>query len=202
MAFQSVPETAEIIIRYTGYGSNMVNVLAARKTGGYDLADIFGLATAVDALVAADWLEIQTEDVTYEETTVRGLENPNDFEFSIGTSSGTGEIIDLGVSGNVTLSIKKASGLTGRSARGRTYWIGLARGQLSANKNLVDTATVTLIEAAMELMRVGIITQGWTPVIVSRFTGGVERDPATTFPWIGSVAVDNEVDSQRRRLLG
>lgn len=203
MVFQPLPDTAEIVIKYTGFGSNMFNVLAAHKAGGYDLADLESLAAAVDALVAADWLEIQTEDVSYVSTTVRGLASENDLEATDVTSAGPGEVVDIGMSGNVTFAIKKASGFTGRSARGRLYWIGMSRGQLSANKNRVDATAVAAIVAACELMRGGIVTEGWTPVIVSRWANGVKRAPTgEVFPWNSSVAVDDEVDSQRGRLLG
>lgn len=203
MVFQPLPDTAEIVIKYLGYGSNMYNVLAAHKAGGYDLADIESLAAAVDALVAADWLEIQTEDVSYVSTTVRGLSAENDLEATDATSAGSGEVIDLGLSGNVTFAVKKVSGFTGRSARGRLYWIGMTRAQLQSNKNRVDSASVTAIVAACELMRGGIVTEGWTPVIVSRWSQGVLRTPTgEVFPWNSSVAVDDEVDSQRGRLLG
>ncbi len=202
MVFQPVTDTAEIVIKYNGYGSDMVNVLAAAKSGGYDLADLTALAAAVDALVAADWLEIQTEDVAYVSTTVRGLANQNDFEVVNSDTAGAGELVEIGMSGNVTVSIKKESGFTGRSARGRIYWIGMVRSQLSANKNRVDGTALALIETKLELMRTGIVTAGWTPVIISRFSEGVQRTPvALTFPWISSTAINDEVDSQRRRLL-
>ena len=202
MAFQAVPETAEIVITYLGNSSNMVNVLAARKVGGYSLADIQGLAFAVDAGVGSLFLPIQSSKMAYVSTTVRGLANENDLEDINTNSAGPGADPDVGTAGNVTLSVKKSSGLTGRSARGRLYWIGMRVVDLTANKNRLDQASVDLIVSKIEGMRLLIITEGWVPVIISRFTGGLERDPAVTFSWDSTVAVNADVDSQRRRLIG
>ena len=200
MAFQSVPSTAEIVVNYVGQAKPIVNVLAAEKFGGYTLADITSLAAAVDVAIAANFLPIQTDEVLYVQTTVRGLEFPNDLEATNGASTAVGGQVTPGASGNVTLSIKKGSGFTGRSARGRLYWIGLTALNLQSNKNLVDLSAADAIEVAVELVRLAILTAGWTPVIVSRFSDGVERPFGITFDWITSVAVDLEVDSQRSRL--
>lgn len=203
MVFQPIPDTVEIVIEYSGYGATMVNVLAAHKSGGYDITALTDLAEVVDANVAAHWMEHQSEDVSFVSTTVRGLAEENDIEAINTTSAGAAELIEEGVPGNVTLAIKKVSGFTGRSARGRLYWIGLTRLQLQANKNRVDATAVTNAVAAVELLRGGIVGEGWTPVIVSRWSGGVKRAPTgEVFPWIDSVANDDEVDSMRGRLLG
>lgn len=201
MAFQSVPVTAEIVITYTGQGSTMVNVLAALLPGGYSLADVVNLAANVDDEVGDSWRPIQTDEVTYVNTVVRGLEFINDVEATNNGRAGLGGIAGPGPPGNVTFAVKKSSGFTGRSARGRVYWIGMPRASLGTNRNLLEPAAVTEIVLAVETMRARILTAGWTPVIISRFSGGVERETGVTFNWLGSAAVDDEVDSQRRRLL-
>lgn len=200
MAFQSVPETAEIVIKYLGNTQNMVTVLQARLPGGYALVDLIALAAAVDAAVATSWLPIQTLDVTYIDTTVRGLEFINDQETANGSSSGPGASVNTGLPGNVTHSIKKSTGLTGRSARGRVFWIGMPRNVLQINENLLTIADSQAIEDAVDAMRVAIAATIWTPVVVSRFLDKLPRTTGATFTWIASQAVDINVDSQRRRL--
>lgn len=201
MAFQSVPETAEIVIKYTGSGSNMVNVFAARRIGGYTLQQLQDLADGIDTEVGLEWLPLQTEDVDYVSTTVRGLENENDLEAVSTSNAGPGEVIEPGNAGNVTFAVKKASGLTGRSARGRLYWIGLVQSNLATNLNQLDTAPAAAIVDAVDEMRLRIGTEGWAPVIISRFKDGVKRDTGETFNWNSSESVNIDVDSQRRRLL-
>jgi hypothetical protein len=145
---------------------------------------------------------LQTDQVSYTGTLVRGLQDINDFEGFDNDKAGPGGDVSPGSPGNVTIAIKRASGLTGRSARGRTFWIGLPVDQLDTNKNTVIQADADAIVAAVDEVRLDIIEQGWVPVIVSRFSLGVKRDEGETFEWLASSIVDREVDSQRRRLLG
>lgn len=200
MAFQAVPDTAEIIIRYVQNGEDMNNVFHAEKSGGYELADLTTLAEVVDLDVDAWFLPEQTHDTAYQDTTVRGLAFENDQEVVVNTSTGVGVRLADGLPNNVTLSIKKLSGQTGRSARGRLYWIGIPVDQLSSNENVMLSASVALIEAAVEGVRLGIAATVWNPVIVSRFSGGVAREQGVTFNWVDSLAVNNNIDTQRRRL--
>lgn len=200
MAFQSVPGTAEVVISYLQNGEEMVNVLYAFKPGGYTLGDVTTLATNVDLSVAANWLPDQTQDTDYVSTLVRGLEFENDVEFITGTSAGPGTIVVGGLPNSVTFSVKKTSGLTGRSARGRLYWIGIPSSKLTADENVLEPIYIGDVLNAVEAMRVSLATIGWQPVLVSRFTGGAKRLVGVTFPWVGVVAVNGVVDTQRRRL--
>lgn len=201
MAFQSVPESVEIVVEYLVDESVSVNVFGARLTGGYVLTDLESLADAVDALIVSDWLPAQVEDADYVSTTVRGLESENDLEAVNVDGAGPGTLVEIGSPGNVTFAVKKVSGKTGRSARGRTYWIGMPRSALTANLNRLDASAAAIIVAAVDDLRVAIVTEGWLPVIISRFAGGIKRDEGETFTWIDTVSVDLNVDSQRRRLL-
>lgn len=200
MAFQSVPETAEIVITYTENSETVVNVIGAKLAGGYALADLESLADAVDASIVADWLPEQVNTATYVSTVVRGLEDLNDFEATNSDGAGVGGLAEVGVTGNVTFAVKKLSGQTGRSARGRLYWIGMPRSALQANLNLLDPIPIADIVAAVEAMRLAIVTEGWQPVIISRFSNGLKRAQGEVFAWLTTSNTDNAVDSQRRRL--
>lgn len=201
MAFQAVPDAAEIIIEYLGNSVQQVNTLQASKAGGYNLADLVVLAVAVDAEITASWLPIQTRDVTYISTTVRGLAFANDQVTTVDTGSAQGGVLSDGLPSNATISIKRGSGLTGRSARGRIYWIGIPAVQLQPNENQLNVLDVDAIEAAVDDMRAAITATVWTAAIVSRFFESVERDPGVFFEWIETQAVNINVDSMRSRLL-
>jgi len=200
MAFQAVPDVAEAVINITGHGESYVNTLHGKKAGGYDLADLTALAVAVDLAVGTNWLPLQSGDYAYIRTTVRGLAFENDQEVIVSLTSGLGQVAGAALPDNVTLSIKKKSAQTGRSARGRMYWIGMPAANLAANELALDTSAVTDIVAALEAVRVAIAGTVWTPVIVSRRTAGAERPFGIPFDWIDTVAVNADVDSQRRRL--
>lgn len=200
MAFQAVPDCAEVVIKYTGAFQDMVNVVHASLSGGYDLADLTALADAVDAAVATNWLPLQDNDFNYVNTTVRGLAVENDQEVVNNDGAAAGGIAGSAQPGNVTLSVKRTSGLTGRSARGRLYWIGMPAVQLAANKNTVTQAAADDITDAIDDIRIAINATAWTPAIVSRFTGGAKRTTGIFFNWVDTVCVNLNMDSQRRRL--
>jgi len=200
MAFQAVPNTAEIVITYLQNSINMNNVLQAFKATQYDLSDLQTLADAVDVAVAANWLPIQTFDCSYIRTTVRGLEFENDEEATADASAGVGLFAQAGWPNSVTFAIKKQSGLTGRSARGRVFWIGLHRTQLQTDENKLTIAASDEVEAAVDAMRAAITATIWQAVIVSRFKDNVKRPTGTVLNWVSSDAVDIKVDNQRPRL--
>ncbi len=200
MAFQSVPNTAEIVVTYLQNGVNMNNVMQAFLATPYDLTDLQVLADAVDVAVAANWLPIQTLDCSYVRTTVRGLEFENDIEVLADASAGFGTDVVSGLPNSVTFAIKKQSALTGRNARGRLYWIGMPKDVLQANENRLITADADAIEAAVDAVRAAITATIWQAVIVSRFKDNVKRPTGIVNDWINSEAVDIDVDTQRPRL--
>lgn len=200
MAFQEVPNSAEVSILYSQNSETLANVFHATLSTGYDFADIVDLAEAVDQSVVDNLRPEMTQDCNYLRTEVRGLDEENDLFATVDTGTGPGAIATAGLPNSVTLSIKKESGRTGRSARGRWYVVGIPLGNLSSNENSFLSAEVTQWVAAVDEVRQDVQATQWAPVIVSRFTGGVARDFGVTFPWISSVAVNVFVDTQRRRL--
>jgi len=200
MAFQPVPNTADIVITYLQNSVQMNNVLQAFLSTQYTLADLQLLADAVDVAVAASWLPIQTLDTNYIRTTVRGLEFENDQEAFADANAGLGANVSPGLPNQVTFVIKKQSGLTGRNARGRVYWIGLPSANLQVDENKLTIGAADQVEAAVDAMRAAISATIWQAVIVSRFKDKVKRATGVVFNWVSSDAVDIDVDTQRPRL--
>ncbi len=202
MAFQSVPDTAEIDMIYTYNGVTVQNVFYARLVGGYALTDLQAVADKIDSIWPVTFITEQPSEVIYLRTEVRGLENENDLVAVQGISSGTGTHPGVALPNQVTFSIKKTSGLTGRSARGRCYWIGIPRDQLEdADENQLKAAFVLAIVADIDFVRTSIETVGlWEAVLVSRFANSLKRAEGVTFPWKGTTFVDVRVDTNRGRL--
>ncbi len=202
MAFQAVVDTVEIDLIFTENGETLQNVFYAKLPGGYLLADLVALAVAVDGAMASHFLPQQVIECFYARTEIRGLAVQNDLTTTNNTSAGVGILAGGALPNNVTLAVKKESGLTGRSARGRCYWIGAVATALdAANENKFTVAYTASIVAAVDRIRVVVPTVGlWEAVLVSRFTGGLPRAFGLTFPWVSSVAVNEVVDSQRGRL--
>lgn len=202
MTFQRVPNTAEINVIYTLNAITVQNVFYAEFAAGYAVGDLQALVDQIDLQVSVSWLPDQPSEAIYVRSEVRGLNAEFDFLVTQNANAGPGTAIGQALPNNVTLSIKKFSGLTGRSARGRTYWIGINEVEMQGgNENLLNQAYVDLLVADVDFIRTKIdVLAGWSAVLVSRFSDNVKRAEGITFPWVGSVAVDIKVDTQRPRL--
>lgn len=202
MAFQKVDNTVEIDVIYTLNGVTVQNVFYARFGGEYDQANLQSMADSVGGQVGATWLPLQPSEAVFVRTEVRGLEFENDLMATSVVGAGAGGDIIEAYPNNVTFSVKKLSSLTGRSARGRCYWIGIPQDKTSSpTENDLLPSYADAVVAAVDQIRVDINTQfNFDAVLVSRFSGGVKRVEGVTFGWIGCVAVDNRVDTQRTRL--
>lgn len=202
MAFQAVLETAQIDHIFTLNDVTVQNTYHAKLPGGYVLTDLQDLADRIDGVFDIGMLSDMPEDVIYVRTEVRGLELENDQIAEQDAGSGPGTHAGQVLPNNVTFAIKKASGRTGRSARGRIFWIGIPETELnSANENNIKQTYATSIVADIEFIRTSIAAEGlWEPVIVSRWSDGVKRSPGTTFPWVSTSNVDLRVDTHRGRL--
>lgn len=202
MAFQSVPDTAQITIVYTLNGEACVNTLYAEKVGGYSVGDLQALADQVDVQVDGTWLAQQPPEASYLRTEVRGLDLENDLTAEASTNAGPGVAATNTLPNQVTFAVRKSSGKTGRSARGRLYWIGIPAGKLqTTDENRLLAAYVTSLVDAVDDQRSGIdAVTGWDAVLVSRFQGGVKRGTGKTFPWLTTSSVNDVIDTQRGRL--
>ncbi len=99
---------------------------------------------------------------------------------------------------NVTLSVKLTTGFSGRSKRGRQYFIGLVNTQLLDNNHVI-LGLVTDLQDAYSALIDAISDAGWTMVIASFVSGGLPRTTALLTEVISS-SVNQTLDSQRRRL--
>ncbi len=202
MAFQSVPDTAQVNVVFSQNFEVMQNSFYAEHPGGYNLADLQALADAIDIVIDSIWKVRLPDECEYLRTDVRGLDTENDLVATADANSGPGDEVSSPLPNNVTLAIKKSSGLTGRSARGRTYWPALPQDKLNpANENTLTTSYVTNIVAAVDSIRGTINGVGtWEAVLVSRFSAGAKRALGVTFPWVSTENVNTVIDTQRGRM--
>lgn len=201
MAFQSVPNTVKIEVIYNQNFEPMLNTFYAKFNGTYQQSDLQVLADNIDLTVGTFWLPLQTFDAAYLRTEVTGLEFENDVTASSNVSAGTGGVGLEGLPNSVTLSVKKSSGLTGRSARGRNYWMGVPNNELGGNENTIKGPYIASVEVALDLIRTATdTTLSFEAVLVSRFSNGVARAVGVTFKWLSTTCVNDFVDSQRGRL--
>lgn len=101
----------------------------------------------------------------------------------------------------VSLAISFRTGLAGRSFRGRAYFVGLS--EIAVAGNYVDEAVAAAIVSGFNTLRTTVLAPAdFTQVVVSRFTNGAPRPAGIATAVTTSFAVDNRVDTQRRRLPG
>lgn len=199
MAFQSVPNTVEIVLNFLQSGKPAVNVLHAYRSAGYDQAQLDGIAAAMDALVSSNLLPEMTPTQSYVGITVKGLTNSSDLSSSNSDHAGTGAEMAVALPGNVSLCLTLRTGLTGRSARGRIYTLSPHDTDM-ATPDTVLTVYRDAIVAAYQSLLDRLLLIGWTPVVVSRFHDKVQRPVGVVYPITQLVARNTRVDSQRNRL--
>jgi len=201
MSFQSVPNCAEADIIFSA--NNVIVQNSVKFTfvgGGYDQSNIDDLAVAIDDWVSTSYLPIVSNQVSYLRTEVRGLEDEFDFFALEDAGAALGGQSFAPLPNNVTFAVKFGSGLTGRSARGRAYMIGLYTAVPGTDENFAVDGYAAGAVAVWEALPTALVGTGWTHVIVSRFHDGAPRTTGIFFPVTTYSFVDKRLDSQRGRL--
>jgi len=202
MPFQRVPYTAEAALIFTYQGKIMQNRMNFEIiTPPYDATYLGNLATAVDLWCETDYQPLISSDWSYLRTEVRGLDSEFDLVVVDDTSAGAGESVNSAYPANVCKAFTLRSGLTGRSARGRWFSMGLSAAfTLNTNRNTITTTYRDSMIAALEALIADAFVAGWVAVITSRYHDGEKRDEGLNFA-IAEVGVsDLTTDSQRNRL--
>jgi hypothetical protein len=105
------------------------------------------------------------------------------------------------VPNNVSFALKLATGLAGRSARGRWYAVGLTGNQVLNGVSLKTNYASTYV-VALNALKQAYAAQGFTLCITSYRTNNAWRAEAVSWPVSGILYTDVNLDSQRRRLAG
>jgi hypothetical protein len=204
MAYQRVPETAEITVRFDIQNEDVSNLYYARYVGGYSQSDLNALAAAVDGIINPAYIPYLSQYDSYVRTDVRGLDSENDLTASAATPAAGGNMVSLPLPVSVSFCVQQNSGLTGRSARGRIYVPSVLRTQAQSsvdNQGLMNASDAANWVGTVEGIRIAISgVAGWTPVLVSRYHNGSKRSEAVTFVWTSSQYRTLKLASRRKRL--
>lgn len=201
MAFQSCPGIAELVFHFTSVSCPMANVLHFYKTGGsYTPTDIDVLATAGDDWAAASYLPLIHEGVTYLDATARGLENEIDSSSVDSGGTGPGTATGFALVNSNTFCATLRTGFTGKSARGRFYAMPTVEDSLENAAQFTSTYTAGVVAALLDL-KTTLAADGWNMCVLSRVSGGVKRSTGIATLVTTVEARNNDVDSQRGRLI-
>lgn len=201
MAFQPAVNCAEAVINWSGPGGLYANVLNFKFPTAYDQGDIDALAAAVDEAVGGAMLGLVGTVVSYVNTTVRGLTSSVDLEGVADAEAGAGGASGTSMPPNVTYCLSLRTGLTGRSARGRFYPVGLTSSQLSSAVAVSTTYRDAMI-AALETIGSQAGDDGWSWGVLSRQNNNIVLAAAVFREITDVIGVDLNLDSMRRRLAG
>lgn len=199
MAFQPVPDCAQVVIRLSVAGETITNTFYGQRPGGYTSTNVSDLAEAMDLWVEEQYKSFLSTSLGYNGTEVTGLAEINDIQYVNTTNVGLGENASPPLNNSDCYAVARRTFLTGRSARGRVY-VPLCVNHLDTNVNFVTTTARTAIQDRLNLVRTYMINAGWTEVVVSRFSEKVKREAGVAFAVTAYSAAGLRVDSQRGRM--
>lgn len=201
MAFIPAVNTGKFELVYNDIGQVTENVFHIQFGGAIDTADLIAMCAAL-----VNWWDINMQPITSvgaqltkiiarDLTTAGGV----GIEYTTGLPlSGTGT---SALTSSVTVATKLSTGFTGRSFRGRSYFIGMPADALSADPNVISTTFASAVDAAFEALIGAIVAEGAKLVVASFFSDLAPR-PTAVLTEVIAASVDRFVDSQRRRLTG
>lgn len=199
MPFQSVLGCAEAVVRYTCNLQLCTMTFYGFHPSVYDQQAINTLATNMDIWATQNFKNLLSNEANYTGVHVRGLTNITDLEATVITGAGLGVLVSPPMPNSVALCVKRLSGFSGRSARGRVFW-PVARTQIATNEDFILQASRDQIVAALNSVKTSMTAGGWTEVIVSRYSHGAIRPEGVFYNVQLYTTTDLVLDTQRRRL--
>lgn len=206
MAFIPVANTARVCLKYTLFDQQVCNIMWFEGSDPWDAAALLDLCTQLNSWVVGELQPIRSNSLIFTGSEARDMttESAPSVEAPLATPV-AGTLTGGGTPGNVALAIKFATGLTGRSFRGRNYMAGLDPDQITGNE--ISTGLRDAYLAAFDELGTYLVSTAAEHVVVSLFSGTdlngapIPRAAGVTTPVI-SYVVDRFVDSMRRRLTG
>lgn len=198
MPFQPIPNVASVEIRYDMPDAvRAENRIFFLQPAGYTLATVQALAQIVDNWVGTLWVGNMPTAVSYRETFVRGHTMEEDVQAVNNDGAGPGLINSPILPNEVSFAIKFETGLTGRSARGRMYVVGLTEQDVTGN--LISVTRANQMVDNINTLFATAQASNWIPVVVQRVNNGVVLPAGIPRPIVEVGFTDLIVDSQRGR---
>lgn len=201
MARPPTENVAEVTMTFLQDGQYLINKHHFINTAGWDEGSLNNLGTAVRTWWNDEMKALVTNDVSLVEIEAVDLTDGSGLGITVQTGlpiAGTNS--QDGYPNNVTVAIKKGTGLVGRSFRGRTYHIGLPKESIVAN-TLTPTMVTSLRDAYDALKEPLGVAIPVDMCVLSEVSNGVPRT-AGICTVVTGIGVDPVADSQRRRLPG
>lgn len=201
--FIPVANTASLEFIYSNAAELNENVIHVQKGSPFSLSDLQALRGVANTWDGAYNCNLRTAGAYLIRIRTKALDNsssatedyylPTPRNGVLGASAATGL--------NCAFCLKLATGLAGRSFRGRWY-AGNLNGSQLFNAGHLYAASVSAFVAGLTALKTALDAAGYTWVITSFMSDGAWRAAGLNTAVTTIVAVDDAVDSQRRRLPG
>jgi hypothetical protein len=201
MPFVAVPHAAEFTIKGKVEGQDVINTFNALFTGVPTLPDLQTAAGTLGGIWAGNILPHVGSSYSFLGVHGRGLSTIVDIECDEDGDAGVGTATGQTLPNNVAFCLKRLTGFSGRSARGRVYISGLTDSSLTGT-NEANVGVANALRTALNLIAPAWAPNDWTEVVISRFTGGIANIPPVTRAVVEYAYTDLVLDSMRRRLPG
>jgi len=201
MASPATDRLVQANIRFLSNVQRVENVLHFRNTiDSPTPGNMTTLANTIVTRVTADWMPLMNTATTFTEVYVE--EYADDVSQSVSVTGGNvaGSAGALAMPGGSTFVLSFRTEFVGRSRRGRMYTIGME--ETHQNGGVVTDTYRNAWLAALNTLRTATLADEWELVVASFVSGGLPREEGLVTPVTAVIAVDNFVDSQRRRLRG
>lgn len=202
MAFVPVPQVINAFFDFTGPDLEPAGwSLDFRAPVPVTPAHLSDLGQACEVWFDTQMQPLMSAGWTLNRIKLRDLSVANGYVLDwVGLLPMTGTAVGNSMPSSVAWSLKKTTGLAGKSFRGRIYHMGFTEAQISGN--YVDPVVATDILNAWEDLRVAAAGagDGFELVVVSTMANKAPRAVGVATYVQAIVAVDGRIDTQRRRL--
>lgn len=201
MAFIPVPSCVQARMLYLNGETNSVaqNVFYFATDSVPTMPDLEEINDLISAWALEDWCPLSTVFWQMTGVSLRGMNTEEGLSLNSGDGwPRTGTAAGAGLPNQVTYTITWSSGLVGRSARGRSYGVGIPTSGLATYARLDDTYRAAA-EINWNALRSVMETEGHAMQIISFSEGGVPRAEGRALPVLGC-NVRFPLATQRRRL--
>lgn len=215
MPFIPAVNTAQLKVNQSLHGQTVQNVWYFTNETGWSTTELQALCNIVITWWNDHYADNVHSDLHLVSVSARDMTEPDAAGVEIQAPALSGGNLNTGggLPGNVALTVKFKSGLTGRNRNGRTYLAGFSEEEVNGNA-ITDVRRDGILNAFGQL-RDTITGAGYQPVVASFYDGtelvelpnGESRFkpvPRATalLTDIEQYTADTNLDSQRRRLAG
>lgn len=202
MAFVPAPQIVRVEVRALKAGQQIENVFDIDALTTVTPTIVDDICNKVNVWAQSDYFDHLPSTVTLREVVATDLTDQNGYQHTI-TPEGTftGALNSDPMPNEVSFTITHKSSSRGRSARGRSYVLGLIKGDVS--ENLFSGVRAGELVADFNTLRDAIADGGYAWVVVSYRTNNAPRPGGPVyFPIVTNSYADLVVDSMRRRKPG